>query len=115
MYKSITNYLLTTLIFAITILVTASMAFGADISSCTLKKIPDEQNYCKASFAGSATFCDMKKNGEKKKECYFMVVKIQRDNAYQLKNTSLRNLTKTTKDFQKRSNSSRPILEFFLR
>ena len=85
MYKSITNYLLTTLISAVTILVTASMAFSADISSCTLKKIPDQQNYCKASFAGSATFCDMIKNGEKKRECYFMVVKIQRDNAYQLK------------------------------
>ena len=42
-------------------------------------------NYCKASFAGSATFCDMIKNGEKKRECYFMVVKIQRHNAYQIK------------------------------
>jgi len=56
-----------------------------DLSSCTLKKVPDEMNYCKASFAGSATFCDMIKNGEKKRECYFMVVKIQRNNAYQIK------------------------------
>jgi len=27
----------------------------------------------------------MIKNGEKKRECYFMVVKIQRSNAYQVK------------------------------
>jgi hypothetical protein len=27
----------------------------------------------------------MLKNGEKKRECYFMVVKIQRNNAYQIK------------------------------
>ena len=85
MYKFINVALLTTLITSVIIVVTTSVAMGADISSCTLKKIPDEQNYCKASFAGSATFCDMIKNGEKKRECYFMVVKIQRDNTYQLK------------------------------
>ena len=85
MYKSINTFMLTTLIYAITIVITASMALGADISSCTLKKTPDEQNYCKASFAGSATFCEMIKNGEKKRECQFMVVKIQRNDAYQLK------------------------------
>ena len=63
----------------------SSVAFAEDLSSCTLKKLADEMNYCKASFAGSATFCDMIKNGEKKRECYFMVVKIQRNNAYQIK------------------------------
>ena len=62
-----------------------SVAFAEDLSSCTLKKLVDEMNYCKASFAGSATFCDLIKNGEKKRECYFMVVKIQRNNAYQIK------------------------------
>jgi hypothetical protein len=66
-------------------LLTSSVAFAEDLSSCTLKKLADEMNYCKASFAGSATFCDMIKNGEKKRECYFMVVKIQRNNAYQIK------------------------------
>jgi hypothetical protein len=66
-------------------LLTSSVAFAEDLSSCTLKKLADEMNYCKASFAGSATFCDMIKNGEKKRECYFMVVKIQRTNAYQIK------------------------------
>jgi hypothetical protein len=59
-------------------------AHSEDLSSCTLKKTPDEQNYCKASFAGSGTFCDMIKNGERKRECYFMVVKVQRKNAYQV-------------------------------
>ena len=63
----------------------SSVAFAEDLSSCTLKKLADEMNYCKASFAGSATFCDMIKNGEKKRECYFMVVKTQRNNAYQIK------------------------------
>jgi len=66
-------------------LLSSSVAFAEDLSSCTLKKLADEMNYCKASFAGSATFCDMIKNGEKKRECYFMVVKIQRNNAYQIK------------------------------
>ena len=69
----------------VSILAKVSLVFGEDLSSCTLKKTPDEQNYCKASFAGSATFCDMLKNGEKKRECHFMVVKIQRNNAYQIK------------------------------
>jgi hypothetical protein len=41
------------------------LAWGEDLSSCTLKKNPDDMNYCKASFAGSATFCDMIANGEK--------------------------------------------------
>ena len=72
-------------IFTVLILSKISLVFGEDLSSCTLKKKPDEQNFCKASFAGSATFCDMIQNGEKKRECYFMVVKIQRNNAYQIK------------------------------
>ena len=58
-----------------------------DISSCTLKPKPDEMNYCKASYAGSATFCDMIKNGELKRDCYFLVIRIQRNNAYQVKKT----------------------------
>jgi hypothetical protein len=85
MYKHIIAAPLANLLTAVFIAVTASMALGEDLSSCTLKKTPDEQNYCKASFAGSATFCDLIKNGEKKRECYFMVIKIQRNNAYQIK------------------------------
>jgi hypothetical protein len=72
-------------IFLALILGKILLVFGEDLSSCAMKKTPDEQNYCKASFAGSATFCDMIKNGEKKRECQFMVVKIQRNNAYQIK------------------------------
>ena len=60
-------------------------AKAADISSCTLKPKPDEMNYCKASYAGSATFCDMIKNGELKRDCYFLVIRVQRNNAYQIK------------------------------
>jgi hypothetical protein len=61
------------------------LAWGEDLSSCTMKKTKDEINFCKASFAGSATFCDMIANGEKKRECYFMVVKLQRSNTYQVR------------------------------
>ena len=85
MYQRIIDTLIVTAITTVIIVVTSSLAFGEDISTCSLKKTPDEQNYCKASFAGSATFCDMIKNGEKKRECSFMVVKIQRINSYQLK------------------------------
>ena len=85
MYKFISAAIIVTAISAVIIVVTASLALGEDLSACTLKKSSDEQNYCKASFAGSGTFCDMINNGEKKRECYFMVVKIQRINAYQLK------------------------------
>ena len=60
-------------------------AKAADISSCALKPKPDEMNYCKASYAGSATFCDMIKNGELKRDCYFLVIRVQRSNAYQVK------------------------------
>ena len=65
----------------------AAAVKAEDLSSCTLKTKADEMNYCKASFAGSATFCDMIKNGGVKRDCYFMVIRIQRDNAYQLKKT----------------------------
>lgn len=71
--------------FLVLMVVAHSLSFAEDLSSCTLKKNPDEMNYCKASFAGSATFCDMIKNGEKKRDCYFMVVKIQRTNSYQVR------------------------------
>jgi len=73
------------LISAVTVVTSSSLVLSEDISSCTLKKIPDEMNFCKASFAGSGTFCDMIKIGEKERECYFMVIKIQRNNAYQIK------------------------------
>lgn len=63
----------------------ASMSQAEDMSSCTLKKVPDEMLHCKASYAGSATFCDQIKNGELKRDCYFMVIKIQRNHTYQVK------------------------------
>ena len=69
----------------IILLMFVGSAHAADISSCTLKKVEDEKNYCKASFAGSGTFCDMIRNGELKRDCTFMVIRIQRDNAYKVK------------------------------
>ena len=60
-------------------------AKATDISTCARKPKADEMNYCKASYAGSATFCDMIKNGELKRDCYFLVIRVQRNNAYQLK------------------------------
>ena len=62
-----------------------SPVFAADISSCTLKKQEDDKNYCKASFAGSGTFCDLIRNGERKRDRTFMVIRIQRDNSYKVK------------------------------
>ena len=72
------------LIFSI-LMLCVSPLWAADISSCTLKKEEDQKNFCKASFAGSDTFCDMIRNGELKRECTFMVIRIQRDNSYKVK------------------------------
>ena len=72
-------------IVCVVFLASSFAVMAEDLSSCTLKTKPDEMNYCKASFAGSATFCDMIKNGETKRDCYSMVIKIQRTNAYQVK------------------------------
>jgi hypothetical protein len=83
--EKITTKLFLKFISAVTVVTSSSLVMSEDISSCTLKKTPDEMNFCKASFAGSGTFCDMIKNGEKKRECQFKVIKLQRNNAYQLK------------------------------
>jgi hypothetical protein len=64
----------------------SSSVFAEDLSSCTLKKEEDQKNYCKASFAGSGTFCDQIKNGELRRDCTFMVIRIQRDNTYKVRN-----------------------------
>ena len=69
-----------------TLMLFGSSVFAEDLSSCTLKKEEDQRNYCKASFAGSGTFCDMIKNGELKRDCTFMVIRIQRENAYKVRN-----------------------------
>lgn len=63
----------------------SSPVWAADISSCTLKKQEDDKNYCKATFAGSGTFCDLIRNGERRRDCTFMVIRIQRDNSYKVK------------------------------
>ena len=63
----------------------STAVLAEDLSSCTLKKEEDQKNFCKASFAGSGTFCDQIKNGELRRDCTFMVIRIQRDNAYKVK------------------------------
>ena len=79
------EFLMTKLLSFLIFLLFPVFAKATDISSCALKPKPDEMNYCKASYAGSATFCDMIKNGELKRDCYFLVIRVQRNNAYQLK------------------------------
>jgi len=69
----------------ISLLLLAQSVWAEDMSSCTLKKEEDQKNFCKASFAGSGTFCEMIRNGELKRECTFMVIRIQRDNSYKIK------------------------------
>jgi len=78
-------HLVTTFIFA-TLMLFSTAVFAEDLSSCTLKKEEDQKNYCKASFAGSGTFCDQIKNGELRRDCTFMVIRIQRENAYKVRN-----------------------------
>jgi hypothetical protein len=72
--------------FFIALMLLSSSVFAEDLSSCTLKKEEDQRNYCKASFAGSGTFCDQIKNGELRRDCTFMVIRIQRENAYKIRN-----------------------------
>jgi len=107
MYQRINFILIVAAIFTFVIVVTSSLAFGEDISSCSLKKTPDEQNYCKASFAGSGTFCDMiKKTVKIKENAIFWLSRFKELTPISLKNTSLLNLRKTPKDSQKRNNST---------
>ena len=73
------------LVWVCVLLLISAMAEAEDLSSCTLKKDPDEMNHCKASYAGSGGFCDLIKNGEKKRDCYFMVIKIQRNHTNQVR------------------------------
>ena len=79
------EFLMTKLLSFLIFLLFPVFAKATDISSCALKPKPDEMNYCKASYAGSATFCDMIKNGELKRDCYFLVIRVQRNNAYKIK------------------------------
>ena len=82
------------ILFVVFLLSKISLVFGEDLSTCAMKKTPDEQNYCKASFAGSGTFCDMIKNGEKKGNAIFWLSKFKEIMRTKLKNTSLLNLRK---------------------
>jgi hypothetical protein len=42
----------------------------------------DKKHFCLASYAGSGTYCDKIANGERRRECMFKVVRLQRDVTY---------------------------------
>jgi len=50
----------------------------ADMNECVKKENQDDKNYCLASYAGSATFCDKIKNYGRRYDCMRMVIAKQR-------------------------------------
>jgi hypothetical protein len=50
----------------------------ADMNECSKRENQDDKNYCLASYAGSATFCDKIKNYGRRNECIRMVIAKQR-------------------------------------
>jgi hypothetical protein len=90
MYKFIN--VIITVMSAVEIIITASLALAEDLSTCTMKKTPDEQNYCKASFAGSGTFCDMIKMERKKENVNLWLSSFKETMPIRLRNTSHQNL-----------------------
>ena len=61
----------------IILLLISSSAF-ADMSECARKDNQDDKNYCMASYAGSATFCDKIKSYGLRNDCMRMVIAKQR-------------------------------------
>ena len=61
----------------IILLLISSSAF-ADMNECGKKENQDDKNYCLASYAGSATFCDKIKSYGRRNECVRMVIAKQR-------------------------------------
>jgi len=57
-------------------------AHAADISECAKIEDKDKKHFCLASYAGSGTYCDKISNGERRRECMFKVVRLQRDVTY---------------------------------
>jgi hypothetical protein len=48
------------------------------MNECAKKENQDDKNYCLASYAGSATFCDKIKNYGRRYDCTRMVIAKQR-------------------------------------
>jgi hypothetical protein len=55
---------------------------AGDISECAKMEDKDKKHFCLASYAGSGTYCDKIANGERRRECMFKVVRLQRDVTY---------------------------------
>jgi len=56
----------------------------ADMNQCTKEPSSDKKNYCMASYAGSAAFCDKINSYEYRTQCMRMVIAKQRQSAYQV-------------------------------
>ena len=55
----------------------------ADMNDCVKESSPDKKNYCLASYAGSAAFCDKINSYEYRTQCMRMVIAKQREATYQ--------------------------------
>jgi hypothetical protein len=54
----------------------------SDMNDCSKMNIQDDKNYCLASYAGRATFCDKIKSYERRTQCMRMVIAKQRQMQY---------------------------------
>lgn len=59
-----------------------SVSVNSDMNDCSKINIQDDKNYCLASYAGSATFCDKIKNYGLRTQCMRMVIAKQRQMQY---------------------------------
>ena len=59
------------------------VAAHADMNKCVREPTPDKKNYCLASYAGSASFCDKISSYEYRTQCMRMVIAKQREATYQ--------------------------------
>ena len=58
------------------------MSHAGDMSECAKMEDKDKKHFCLASYAGSGTYCDKIANGDRRRECMFKVVRLQRDITY---------------------------------
>ena len=64
--------------YKLIIVLLLSSSVYADMNECSKKENQDDKNYCLASYAGSATFCDKIKNYGRRNDCMRMVIAKQR-------------------------------------
>ena len=68
-------------IIILSLILIPSFTLG-DMNDCSKINIQDDKNYCLASYAGSATFCDKIKNYGLRTQCMRMVIAKQRQMQY---------------------------------